>query len=97
MHFIEKEIADPCGKVLGINITNKIYRRILPSKVKNEALINNNYKKHLWELICKNVCGISFVKGKNPSKPYQLASDTTVKEILDTSIKMCTADNIDQI
>ena len=47
MHFVEKEIADPCGKVLGINITNKIYRRILPSKVKNEALINNNYKKHL--------------------------------------------------
>ena len=97
MHSVEKEMPDPCRKVLDMNIINKIYRRIFSSKVKNEALVNNNYKKHLKELISKNVCGISFVKGKSPSKPDQLVSDTTTSEILDPSIKKCMADNIDQL
>ena len=97
VHFVEKEMADPSGKVLDMNIINEIYRRILPSNGKNEASTNRNYKKHLKELISKNVCGISFVKSKNPSKPDQLISDSTTSETLDTSIKKCTADNIDQI
>ena len=84
VNFVEKEIADPSGKVLSSN-------------GKNEASINRNSKKHLKELISKNVCGISFVKSKNPSKPSQLISDSTTSEMLDTSIKECTADNIDHI
>ena len=39
----------------------------------------------------------TFFKSKNPSKPDQLISDSTTSETLDTSIKKCTADNIDQI
>ena len=39
----------------------------------------------------------TFFKSKNPSKPDQLISDSTTSEILHTSIKECTADNIDQI
>ena len=67
VHFVEKEEADPSGKVLDVNIINEIYRTILSSKDKNEASINHNYKKHLEELISKNACRISFVKSKNPS------------------------------
>ena len=97
VHFVEKEMADPSRKVLDMNIINEIYRQILSSNGKNEASINCNYKKHLKELISKNICRISFVKSKNPSKPDQLISDSTTSEILDISIKECTADNIDQI
>ena len=89
VHFVEKEMADPSGKVLDMNIINEIYRRILSLNGKNEASINRNYKKHLKELISKKVCGISFVKSKNPSRPDQLLSDRTTSEILDTSIRMC--------
>ena len=78
-----------------MNIIKEIYRRILSSNSKNEASIN--YKRHLKELISKNVCGISLVKCKNPNKPDQLISDSTTSEILDTFIKECTADNTDQI
>ena len=98
MHFVEKEMADPRGKVLDMNIINKIYRRILSSNGnKNEASINYNYKKHLKELISKKVCEISFVKSKYPSKLEQLIKDSTTSEILDTSIEECTANNKDQI
>ena len=83
-------MADPSGKVLDMKIINEIYRRIPPSNGKNEASTNRNYKKHVKELISKNVCGISFVKSKNPSKPDQLISDSTTSETLDTSIKECT-------
>ena len=31
VHFVEKEMADPGGKVLDMNIINEIYRRILSS------------------------------------------------------------------
>ena len=96
-HFGEKEMTDASGKVLDMNITNETYQCVLSLNDKNEALINHNYKKHLKELISKNVCRISFVNSKNPSKPDQLISDSTTNEILDTSIKECTADNIDQI
>ena len=96
-HFVEKEMGDPNGKVKSMNISNKTYRRILSLNGKNEALINHNYKKHLKELISKNECRISFVKSKNSSKPGQFISDRTTSEILDTSIKKCIADKIDQI
>ena len=62
VHFVEKEMTDPSGKVLDMNIINEIYRQILSSNGKNEASINRNYKKHLKELISKNISGISFVK-----------------------------------
>ena len=97
MYFVEKEMADPSEKVLDMNIINKIYRQTLSSNGKNEASRNRNCKKHLKELISKNVCGISFVKSKNPSKPDQLKSDSTTSEILDTSITEFNAHNIDQI
>ena len=90
-------MTDPSEKVLDMNIINKISRQIISSNGKNEALINYNYKKHLKELISKNVYGISFVKSKNPSKPDQLISDSTTSKILDFSLEKCNADNIDQI
>ena len=66
--FIEKEMADPSGKVLDMNTINEFYWQMLSSNGKNEASINPNYKKYLKEFISKNVCGISFVKSKNPRK-----------------------------
>ena len=95
--FAEKEMADPGRKVLDINTINEIYQQILSSNDKNEASINCNYKKHLKELISKNICGISFVKSKNPGKSDQLISDNTTSEILNISNKECTAVNRDQI
>ena len=38
-----------------------------------------------------------FSKSKNPNKSGQLINDSTTSEMLDTSIKKCIADNIDQI
>ena len=97
VNFVEKEIVDPSGNVLDMNIINEIYQQNLSSNSKNEASINRNCKKYLKELISKNVCGISFVKSKNPSKPGQLISDSTTSKMLDTFIEECTADNVDQI
>ena len=66
--FIEKEMADPSGNVLDMNTINEFYWQMLSSNGKNEASINPNYKRYLKEFISKNVCGISFVKSKNPRK-----------------------------
>ena len=45
VHFVEKEMADPNGKVLDVNIINEIYCQILPSNGKNEASINRKIGK----------------------------------------------------
>ena len=79
VYFVEKEMADPSEKVLDMNIINKIYRQILSSNGKNEASRNRNYKKHLKELISKNVCGISFVKVK--IQVSQISSKVIVQRV----------------
>ena len=71
------------------------YKQNLPKN--SEALISHNYKEHVNEPISKNVCRISFVKSKTSIKLGQLINDSTTSDSLDTPIKKCIADNIDQI
>ena len=79
-----------------MNTLNEIYRQILSSNGKKDSLIRNDYKKHLKDIISKNISGVSFVKSKNPSKPEQVISKSFLSECLD-NVPECSADNLDKI
>ena len=96
VHYVEKEILEPREKVLDMNTLNEIYRQILSSNGKKDSLIQNDYKKHLKDIISKNISGVSFVKSKNPSKPEQVISKSFLSECVD-NVPECSADNLDKI
>lgn len=97
IHFVEKQMLDPSGKLLDMNVINETYQQVLSSNSKDEAFINRNYKKYLKNLIFNNITEVSFVKNKTPTKPEQLKSTRLESEIVDNSIKECTTDNMEKI
>ena len=97
IHFVEKQLLDPSGKVLDMTILNDTYKSILHANGVSQENISSNYKKYLKDLILKNITEITFIKNKNPSKPDQLISTCTQSEVIDSSIKECTTDNMEKI